>query len=53
MKDDTAICHVEPNYMTDEIWVLIPPKYWDKPNLSECIKKAIEATVKIDETQRS
>lgn len=42
--DDRVIVRIQVQPYTDDIWVLIPPKFYNLENLGERIKQAILIT---------
>ncbi len=48
MKNDEVFCSVSFNIYSDNIYVLIPPKFADKPWTSDFIKKAVDRTLKLN-----
>lgn len=44
MTTDELLIRVDPSYLSDDVWILIPPKFWGHPLLAEAIKKAVAMT---------
>lgn len=43
-KTKKVMVRVNPNAYSEDVFVLIPPKYWNIKGLAECVKLAIEGT---------
>lgn len=41
-KSETVVIHVNPYIQSDDIFVMVPPKYWGDERLAQAIAKAVK-----------
>ena len=51
-EQEDIVTRIQMNNLSNDIWILIPPRYWGVKGLSAAIKKAIDMTTAPEDPKR-